>query len=104
MLAIKHILFPIDFSERCCGAAPFVESMARRFGAKITLISAAAPYWYAGDPGVPMIVDMDEVKEQLERRLANSLTRELQGLEVQRVVDIGEPGEIITRFAHTEGV
>jgi nucleotide-binding universal stress UspA family protein len=104
MLAIKHILFPIDFSERICGAAPFVEDIAKRFGAKITLISAVAPYWYAGDPGVPMIVDMDEVKEQLERRLANSLTRELQGLEVQRVVDIGEPGEIITRFAHTEGV
>ena len=104
MLAIKHILFPIDFSERCCHAAPFVGAMAERFGAKITLISVAAPYWYAGDPGVPMVVDMDEVKEQLERRLAQSLTREFQNFEVQRVVDIGEPSEIITCFAHTEGV
>jgi nucleotide-binding universal stress UspA family protein len=104
MLAIKHILFPIDFSERCCGATPFVGAMAQRFGAKITLISVAAPYWYAGDPGVPMVVDMDEVKEQLENRLAKSLTQEFRDFEVQRVVDIGEPGEAITRFAQTEGV
>jgi len=104
MLAIKHILFPIDFSERCCGAVPFVDSIARRFGAKITLISAAAPYWYAGDPGVPMVVDMDEVKGQLENRLKNTLLSDFKGLEVHRFVDIGEPGEVITQFAHTEGV
>jgi hypothetical protein len=43
MLAIRHILFPIDFSDRCCGAAPFVQALATRFGAKVTLISVAAP-------------------------------------------------------------
>ena len=48
MLAIKHILFPLDFSDRCCGAVPFVEAMASRYGAKITLISVARPFWYAG--------------------------------------------------------
>ena len=63
MLAIKHILFPIDFSDRCCGAAPFVETLATRFGAKITLLSVAAPYWYPVDPGVPVMVDIDEVRE-----------------------------------------
>ena len=104
MLAIKHILFPIDFSERCCSAVPFVDAMARRFGAKITLMSVAAPYWYAGDPGVPMVVDMDEVQEQLESRLAKTLVQDFHDLQVQRFVDIGEPGEVITRFAHTEGV
>src|SRR5215469_4405852 len=57
MLAIKHILFPIDFSERCCAAVPFVDAIASRFGAKITLMSVAAPYWYTGsDPGVPMVI------------------------------------------------
>ena len=25
----KHILFPVDFSERCSGALPFVVAMAR---------------------------------------------------------------------------
>jgi len=105
MLAIKHILFPIDFSERCCAAAPFVEAMGPRFGAKITLMSVATPYWYAGgDPGVPMVIDMDEVTGQLRQRLDNALTRELSGFEVDRVVDVGDPAEIITRYAHHEGV
>ena len=31
MLAIKHILVPLDFSDRCTAAAPFVEAMATPF-------------------------------------------------------------------------
>ena len=42
MFNIKRILFPIDFSERCCSAVPFVQSVARRFGAKITLLSVGS--------------------------------------------------------------
>ena len=32
MLTIKQILFPTDFSERTCSAAPFVQAMAKTFG------------------------------------------------------------------------
>ena len=69
MLTIKHILFPIDFSERCCGAAPFVQAMARRFGAKITLLSALPPVWQTGiaDAGAIIPVDMDELKRDIQR-------------------------------------
>jgi len=106
MLAIKHILFPIDFSERCCGAAPFVQAMATRFGAKITLINAMTPIWQTGitDSGPTIAVDIDELKRDLEARLSSALVREFAGIPVQRIVEIGEPAEVITRFAHTEGV
>jgi nucleotide-binding universal stress UspA family protein len=104
MLAIKHILFPIDFSDRCCGAVPFVETLATRFGAKMTLISVAAPYWYPVDPGVPVMVDIDEVREQLQARLDQTLTREFPSPDVRRVVEIGEAAETITTFAHKEDV
>ena len=40
MVAIKHILFPVDFSDRSTAAIPFVTAMATRFGSKVTLISA----------------------------------------------------------------
>ena len=105
MLTIKHILFPIDFSDRCCGAIPFVEAMAARFGAKITMMSVATPYWYAGgDPGVPMVIDMDEVRDQLQARLEGTQPTEFRNFQVERVAEIGDPTEVITRFAHTEGV
>ena len=41
MQGFKNILFPVDFSARCQGAAPFVADMARRNGAKVTLLALA---------------------------------------------------------------
>jgi hypothetical protein len=62
MLAIKHILFPLDFSDRCCGVVPFVEGMATRFGAKVTLLSVAQLFSYmGGDPGGPVAPNTDEI-------------------------------------------
>ena len=105
MLAIKHILFPIDFSNRTCAAVPYVDSMASRFGARVTLMTVLQPLWYAGgDPGVPMMVDMDQLTNDLKARLDGTLVREFAHLETQRVVEAGDPAEAITRFAHTEGV
>jgi nucleotide-binding universal stress UspA family protein len=105
MLAIKHILFPTDFSERCCGAAPFVQAMATRFGAKITLISALPPIWRTGigDAGTTIPVDMDELKRDLEMRLSGAFEREFEGIPVQRIAEIGDAAAVITRFAQNEG-
>lgn len=105
MLAIKNILFPIDFSERSCGAAPFVRSMAQRFGARITLMSVISPFWQAasGDLSGAIPVDMDEIKRDLEARLKSAFTKEFEGLPVTRVAEISDPAEAITRYAHHEG-
>jgi nucleotide-binding universal stress UspA family protein len=106
MLAIKHILFPIDFSERCCGAAPFVDAMASRFGAKVTLISVAPPVMYAGmgESAAPVFLDDDSLREDVQARLATAFTREFAHLPVDRVAEVGDPAEVITRFAHTQGI
>jgi nucleotide-binding universal stress UspA family protein len=105
MLAIKQILFPIDFSERCCGAAPFVRAMAQRFGARITLMSVVSPFWQAasGDISGSIVVDTAEIKRSLEARLEDAFVKELAGLAVDRVAEIGDPAEAITRYAHTQG-
>jgi nucleotide-binding universal stress UspA family protein len=106
MLAIKHILFPIDFSDRCCGAAPFVDAMATRFGAKVTLISVAPPVMYAGmgEPAAPVFLDDDSLREDVQARLDSAFTREFAHFPVDRVAEVGDPAEVITRFAHTQGV
>jgi len=105
MLAIKNILFPIDFSERSCGAAPFVRAMAERFGARITLMSAVSPFWQAayGDLSSSMVVDFEELRRDLDARLSGAFTKEFDGLKVDRVAEIGDPAEVITRYAHTQG-
>jgi nucleotide-binding universal stress UspA family protein len=102
---IKHILFPIDFSDRCCSAVPFVEAMASRYQAKITLLSAALPIIYAGigDPGGP-IVDTGTLLGELQERLDNTLTRQFANFHVDRVVELGDPAQMITSYAHKHAV
>jgi nucleotide-binding universal stress UspA family protein len=103
---IKHILFPIDFSSRCCAAAPYVEAMAHRFGAKVTLISVAQPFLYTGmgDPGGAMVIDTDDLLRELKARLGGVLIQEFSHLEVERVADLGDPSQAIVDFAGTAGV
>ena len=106
MQKIQHILFPIDFSERCCNAVPFVEAMARRHSAKITLLSVVQPFYYAamGDPGAAVVIDLEELLRDLKTRLDTSLIQEFAGLCVDRVASLGDPARVITDFAHTQDV
>ncbi len=106
MLAIKHILFPVDFSERCCGAVPFVDAFATRFHAKVTLISAAQPFAYAtlADPGGPVVVNVEEVLNDLKARLGEFLAGELSHIQTERVAELGDPSRTIVDFAHNNGV
>lgn len=103
---IRHILFPMDFSERCCNVVPFVASMARRYSAKVTLLSIVQPFYYAamGDPGAAVVVDLEELLQDLKIRLDSSLTKEFADLRVERVAALGDPAKVITDFAHTQDV
>jgi nucleotide-binding universal stress UspA family protein len=106
MLNFKHILFPIDFSERCCGVVPFVESMARRYSATVTLLSVAQPFYYSamGDAtGEAVVINTDQLLENLKAALA-ALTSQFEGLAVDRVAELGDPAHGIADFAHTHGV
>lgn len=106
MQNIEHILFPIDFSERCCSAVPFVEAMASRHHAKITLLSVAQPFYYGamGDPSGGVAMDPAELLRDRKATLDSSLTREFAHLRVDRVAEVGDPARLITDFAHTRDV
>jgi len=106
MFAIKQILFPVDFSERICAAAPFVKAVADRFGAQVTLMSVAPPLWYAamGDAGTPVYIDPEDLRRDLKTRLDGVLIKELAGIPLERVAEVGDPAAEITRYAHTQGV
>lgn len=104
MLEIKHILFPVDFSERCCNAVPFVKATAQHYGAKVTLLHVLQPLWFTAMSDVPVPIDLEGVKEDLEHRLAGAFTRELEAMPVERVVQVGDPAGTIVSFAHENDV
>jgi nucleotide-binding universal stress UspA family protein len=106
MPAIEHILFPVDFSRRCHGAAPFVEAMASHYGARLTLMSVGLPFSYAGmdGPAGAVIVDADALKGDLQAQLDLTFRNEFKGLTVQRIAALGDPATVLTDFAHAHDV
>lgn len=106
MATIKHILFPFDFSQQGILAAPFVRAAASRYGARVTLMSVVPPVWDIPSGEMPVVLDVDPKKMEadLRLRLDSALTKELEGLCVQRVVDYGDPARKITDFAHSQAV
>lgn len=90
MPLIKKILFPVDFSDSCLGAARYVEAFAGRFEAEITLLHALA------------MEEAHFARELLPARQAQLdafLTDELKHFTTQRVCVTGDPSSKIVDFA-----
>jgi len=106
MLPIEHILFPVDFSDRCAGAVPFVEALASRFGARVTLLSVVQPLWYAGmgEPGTPVVIDPEELRNDVQTRLDGAFQKEFAGVPVERLAHTGDPAAQICEFAREHRV
>lgn len=106
MPLIQHILFPFDFSQPSVLAAPFVQAVAERFKARLTLLSVVPPIWEAPPTGMPVLAatEEDKVEQALKSRLDAALPEQFAGLCVQRVTDYGDPALRIMEFAHANAV
>jgi nucleotide-binding universal stress UspA family protein len=98
MPSIQHILFPVDFSDRCHGAVPFVEEMARRYNAKVTLLSVANISHTGGFEGIALI-DPEEARATLKNQLETSFRDSFRGIQTERVAQVGDPAATIVEFA-----
>lgn len=103
MADIKHIAFPVDFSDRCLGAVPFVQGMASRYGAKVTLIHMVHPFYSGGMEG-PAIVDLEELLRDARSRLYASMANQFPEVKVESVTEIGDPATFIVDFVKTNNV
>jgi len=103
MADIKHIVFPVDFSDRCLGAVPFVQGMASRYGAKVTLIHVVHPFYPGGLEG-PAIIDPEELLRDARSRLYASMANQFPEVKVESVIQIGDPATFIADFVKTNNV
>lgn len=103
MTGFQHILFPVDFSERCEGAVPFVDAMARRFQSKLTVISAVHLH-YSGAMGDPGTVDPQALLQAVQTHLDGAFTKEFAGLTVNRVTELGDPAQVIADYVKSHAV
>jgi nucleotide-binding universal stress UspA family protein len=104
MLALDKILLPVDFSERCLGAARnAVPTLARHFNSEVTLLHVLPDYSGSTELGPFLSRDLMATKKPHARRHLDSwLSEELRHLPVKRVLAEGEPAQTIVEYAHTE--
>lgn len=100
-MTFSHILFPVDLSARCEAARPVVESWARRFNAKVTLLhTVQIPISsYGGPDGNPIIIDISKIEAGAKARLDR-----FEMPDATRVVNIGDPAFEIIQYAEKNGV
>lgn len=99
-----HILFPVDFSERSRAAAPFVHSMASRYGSRVTLLHAVqqpSPVYSGMDAIYPPTYRHDEIRDEILTKLEEFRDSQLPRLGAHCVVEFGDPAGVIVDFAHT---
>ena len=104
MLAIKHILFPFDFSKQAFLAVPFVHTIARCYGAEISVLSVIPPVWNTPPGGMPPVLGLDAPEHELRARLDQALAQEFAGLVTRHLADLGDPALKIIEFAHEKKV
>ena len=107
MPSLSKILMPVDFSERSVGAARYAKTLARHYGAELTLAHVLTPPHYefgALEIGGSMLTELyGNRATQVEGELNAFLEKDLRDLNVQRVVLEGDPASELVQFAHKQG-
>ena len=85
-LPIRHILFPYDFSIQGQRAAEYVAAFAKRFDARVTMLTVVP----AGDAP--------------ELDLERALSAEFADVNLERVADHGDAARRVAEFAHNRDV
>ncbi|HEX5431650.1 MAG TPA: universal stress protein [Bryobacteraceae bacterium] len=91
VLPLRKILFPIDFSDQCKGAARYVEALTGRFNAALTLLTVADPQYNS---------PLSDSDVQRRRELQSFWVDELKYFQVDRVFAKGDPASEIVSCAH----
>jgi nucleotide-binding universal stress UspA family protein len=76
-LKVRHILVPTDFSPISRKALRYARPLAKRFGARITLLHVVAPFTYEADYGYGPVTRcvFDEAAVRAVRRRLGSIAR-----------------------------
>jgi nucleotide-binding universal stress UspA family protein len=105
---VSRILLPVEFSERCRGAARYAEALAGRFRAEIVVFHVVPPP-YAIYGGAGEVSAYSAINDILAERISfaqdqlNAFVREMTpDLPVRTELREGDPSRAIVEYAHAE--
>jgi nucleotide-binding universal stress UspA family protein len=104
MLPFQNVLFPVDYSEPCQIVIPYVEDIACRFSAGVTVVHAYAPL--ATIAQSELLVTDPELQAKVhaieQDRLRQFACHAFPGRNVEAIAALGEPGSVIDRVAQQQ--
>lgn len=105
-MTFRKIVFPVAFSERCRGAAPYVRAFAHRFASDVELLHVIeAQYTVIGTPELALLPD-EETIEELTRRASDKLlefrAEFLYDVHATICVRSGDATSVITEIAREQ--
>ena len=92
-MRIRKILFPVDFSDRCCGTVNYVEEFVGRFQAELTLLHVVEPFTYN---------DTMSKAEDRQKQLDTFLPLDFDYFKVKRVLLRGDPATQMIDYARSD--
>src|ERR1035437_7372099 len=90
MFQIRRILFPVDFSSRCRGAAAYVEGLAGRFEAEVILLHVIEATYNS---------TLEDLHGTRMENFENFFDKSLSHLLVKTLVEHGEAAQKIIECA-----
>ena len=104
MFPFRKILFPVDYSEPSMLVAPYVQDMAKRFDAEVTLLHAyTANVLIPGEDAGDDAAWLERMHKRQERRLHNFASEMFAELPVRTVVENNEAAAAIHAHAIHQG-
>jgi nucleotide-binding universal stress UspA family protein len=108
MPGFRHILFPVDFSERCATVRPFVRVLANKSKAKVTLLhtfEAPRGLCCASEGAFTAVFDVGQMEEESCTLLAEFFPPESgDNFEVVKRAVCGDPAQAIVDYARKNAV
>src|SRR5690348_14558993 len=102
MPGFRHILCPVDFSDRSKAIRPYIKAYVEKFNAKLTLLNAieVPPPMGGLDPSFPVVFDAGTVEPRIKELLRDYL--DLPG--ATHLTSSGDAAVSIADYARNNGV
>ena len=100
---LKKVLVPVDFSDVTEAVVASAKFIGEKFKPKFYLLHVISPLVYVSMPET-MVVDVidasvieeiEETKRRAAENLLENLKKRLEGFEVETIIDIGSPADVI---------
>ncbi len=100
---LKKVLLPVDFSDITDAVIDTAKFIGGKFKPKFYLLHVISPLVYVSMPetmvvdviDVSVVEEIEETKRKAAENFLENLKRRLEGFEVETIIDIGSPADII---------